>query len=85
MVRSPSGIASLTSFSGWTTTPIWAPAGGGMIVYDRDRGYQRQIHNIENTPFRTKFEKDVAQFQGCAGIVLGVALLMALQKAGVAD
>ena len=41
---------------------------GGMIIYDRDRGYQRQIHNIENTPFRTKFERDLEQFQGSAGI-----------------
>ena len=32
---------------------------GGMIVYDRKSGFQRQIHNIENTPFRTKFEKDI--------------------------
>ena len=31
-------------------------------------GFQRQIHNIENTPFRTKFEKDMASFQGCSGI-----------------
>ena len=29
----------------------------GMIVYDRENGFERQIHNIENTPFRTKFEK----------------------------
>ena len=28
---------------------------GGMAVYDGDRtGFHRQIHNIENTPFRTK-------------------------------
>ena len=32
---------------------------GGMIVYDKEVGFQRQIHNIENTPFRTKFEKDL--------------------------
>ena len=41
---------------------------GGMAVYDRKDGFQRQIHNIENTPFRTKFEKDMASFQGCSGI-----------------
>ena len=41
---------------------------GGMIVYDAKRGFQRQIHNIENTPFRTKFEKDLADFSGCSGI-----------------
>ena len=26
---------------------------GGMAVYDPKAGFQRQIHNIENTPFRT--------------------------------
>ena len=41
---------------------------GGMVVYDRNSGFQRQIHNIENTPFRTKFEKDVEDFHGCSGI-----------------
>ncbi len=41
---------------------------GGMVVYDRDTGFQRQIHNIENTPFRTKFERDVEDFHGCSGI-----------------
>ena len=41
---------------------------GGMIVYDKERGFQRQIHNIENTPFRTKFEKDLPDFSGCSGI-----------------
>ena len=41
---------------------------GGMIIYDPQQGYQRQIHNIENTPFRTKFERDVSEFKGCAGI-----------------
>ena len=41
---------------------------GGIAVYDPERSFQRQIHNIENTPFRTKFEKDVAEFRGCSGI-----------------
>ena len=40
---------------------------GGMIVYDETDGFQRQIHNIENTPFRTKFEKDLADFHGRCG------------------
>ena len=42
---------------------------GGMAVYDaaNDR-FHRQIHNIENTPFRTKFEGDLADFHGCSGI-----------------
>jgi len=40
----------------------------GMIFYDQEKGFQRQIHNIENTPFRTKFEGDLSKFTGCAGI-----------------
>ena len=41
---------------------------GGMIIHDSEDGFQRQIHSIENTPFRTKFEKDLAEFHGCSGI-----------------
>ncbi len=41
---------------------------GGMIIHDPKDGFQRQIHSIENTPFRTKFEKDLAKFHGCSGI-----------------
>ena len=41
---------------------------GGMAVYDPQRGFQRQIHNISNTPFRTKFEKDLEEFAGNSGI-----------------
>lgn len=41
---------------------------GGMVIYDTQDGFQRQIHSIENTPFRTKFEKDLSEFHGCSGI-----------------
>ena len=41
---------------------------GGMAFYDEKKGFQRQIHNIENTPFRTKFEGDLTKFCGHAGI-----------------
>ena len=42
---------------------------GGMAIYDSAEGrFQRQIHNIENSPFRTKFEKDLSDFHGCSGI-----------------
>ena len=40
----------------------------GMIIYDQKDGFQRQIHSIESTPFRTKFDKDLAEFHGCSGI-----------------
>ena len=41
---------------------------GGLAFYDSAKGFQRQIHNIENTPFRTKFENDLSKFTGHAGI-----------------
>ncbi|MGI6181093.1 MAG: amidophosphoribosyltransferase [Agathobaculum sp.] len=41
---------------------------GGMAIYDKESGFQRQIHNISNTPFRTKFEDDLRDFHGCSGI-----------------
>jgi len=41
---------------------------GGMAICGANGRFQRQIHNIENTPFRTKFEKDLRDFSGCAGI-----------------
>ena len=44
------------------------PRSGGVIIYDREAGFQRQIHNIQNTPFRTKFEKDLDNFHGHSGI-----------------
>lgn len=40
---------------------------GGMAMYGED-GFQRAIHNIENSPFRTKFEKDVEEMNGHLGI-----------------
>ncbi len=40
---------------------------GGMAVYGEE-GFDRAIHNIENTPFRTKFEKDANQMKGYMGI-----------------
>lgn len=40
----------------------------GMVVYSRDRGFDRAIHNIENAPFRTKFDKDVNKMEGNLGI-----------------
>ena len=41
---------------------------GGLAFYDPDKGFQRQIHNIENTPFRTKFENDLTKMSGTIGI-----------------
>ena len=41
---------------------------GGLAAYDRDRGLQRVIHNIENSPFRTKFEHVFEEMTGTAAI-----------------
>ncbi len=40
---------------------------GGMAVFGKE-GFNRSIHNIENSPFRTKFEKDVNEMKGEMGI-----------------
>ncbi|MCR4673655.1 MAG: amidophosphoribosyltransferase [Lachnospiraceae bacterium] len=39
----------------------------GMAVYGKD-GFNRAIHSIENSPFRTKFENDVNEMEGNLGI-----------------
>lgn len=41
---------------------------GGMAVFSRETGFERAIHNIENSPFRTKFERDVGEMAGHMGI-----------------
>ncbi len=40
---------------------------GGMATYGKD-GFNRAIHNIENSPFRTKFDRDVSEMKGNLGI-----------------
>ena len=41
---------------------------GGMAAYDKELGLQREIHNIENSPFRTKFDGILSEMKGCAAI-----------------
>ena len=41
---------------------------GGMAAYDKQIGLQRAIHNIENSPFRTKFEHIFEEMKGIAAI-----------------
>lgn len=40
----------------------------GIAVYNKEDGFDRAIHNIENAPFRTKFDKDVNIMHGSMGI-----------------
>ena len=40
----------------------------GMAVYDKDTGFDKAIHNIENAPFRTKFTKESNDMHGQMGI-----------------
>ncbi len=44
---------------------------GGMTAYSPEKGFQRSIHSIENSPFRTKFEGDVEGMSGglCIGCI----------------
>lgn len=41
---------------------------GGMAAFDREIGLQREIHNIENAPFRSKFERVLSEMKGNAAI-----------------
>ncbi len=41
---------------------------GGMAAYDKEIGLQRKIHNIENAPFRTKFEHIFSEMVGTSVI-----------------
>ncbi len=41
---------------------------GGMAAYDPDLGLQRDIHNIEKAPFRSKFEHVFEEMRGCAAV-----------------
>ena len=40
----------------------------GMAVYSKDYGFDRAIHNIENAPFRTKFDREANEMKGNIGI-----------------
>ena len=44
------------------------PRRAGLAVYDEQKGFDRAIHNIENAPFRTKFDNDIGHMKGCMGI-----------------
>ena len=41
---------------------------GGMAAFDPEIGLQREIHNIENSPFRTKFDKVFEEMRGVSAI-----------------
>ncbi len=41
---------------------------GGMATYSSKKGFNRSIHSLENSYFRTKFESTLSRFSGCAGI-----------------
>ena len=41
---------------------------GGLAVYDSELGLQREIHNISNSPFRTKFERVFEEMRGTSAI-----------------
>lgn len=40
----------------------------GMAVYSKENGFDKAIHNIENAPFRTKFNKESNEMHGTLGI-----------------
>lgn len=40
----------------------------GMAVWDAEGGFDKAIHNIENSPFRTKFSSEIGSMRGTLGI-----------------
>ena len=44
---------------------------GGMAAWNGEDGFQRAIHSIETTPFRTRFEADIHEMRGniCIGCI----------------
>lgn len=38
---------------------------GGMAAFEREKGFVRSIHNLENAYFRSKFEPSLGKFDGC--------------------
>lgn len=40
----------------------------GMVFWNKDIGFQRAIHSLEDGYFRNKFEKDIHDFKGNSGI-----------------
>lgn len=41
---------------------------GGLVFHNPKDGFQRSIHSIENSYFRTKFEPDLKEFRGNSGL-----------------
>ena len=48
---------------------------GGMAVYEKGRGFARSIHNIENSPFRTKFDSDLDSLQARWGSAVSLTAI----------
>ena len=40
----------------------------GMVIFSKEKGFQREIHNLENSYFRNKFENTILKFSGKSGI-----------------
>lgn len=62
------GDCSLDLFFGTDYHSHLGTRRGGLAVYRNDDHFQRAIHNIQNSPFRTKFEDDIAEMKGHIGI-----------------
>lgn len=63
----PAPTVCLICFSVRTIIQHLGTRRGGMAVYG-EKGFDRSIHNIENSPFRTKFEKESVEMHGNLGI-----------------
>ena len=48
---------------------------GGIAAFDAQAGLQREIHNIENSPFRTKFANIEREMKGKSAIGIILSLI----------
>ena len=51
---------------------------GGMAAWDPELGFQREIHNIENAPFHTKFDRTVGRWWASAASAASVTPIPSL-------
>ncbi|MBE6605056.1 MAG: amidophosphoribosyltransferase [Ruminococcaceae bacterium] len=62
------GDALVDAFFGTDYHSHLGTARAGLAVYDKEIGLQREIHNIKNSPFRTKFEHVFEEMRGTSAI-----------------
>ena len=53
---------------------------GGMAAFEREKGFVRSIHNLENAYFRSKFEPSLGKFDGCTAGIGAISVAQTFRK-----